>query len=102
MFFESKDTDFFLSLAYDDVEVARVSSRHNLESYIFNFRNILRKLEGTVNETIYWLDDSQEASKEEYEKKKAEFETIADSEYVCFHSVLSFLLTLSYIDSLLL
>ena len=37
----------------------------------------LKKLEGVVNETMDWLDDSQKASKEEYEKKKAELERIA-------------------------
>jgi len=40
------------------------------------------KLEGTVNETIKWLDASQEASKEEYEDKQKELEGIA--KYISF------------------
>jgi heat shock 70kDa protein 1/2/6/8 len=35
-------------------------------------------LEGAVNETIQWLDNSQEASKEEYEEKQKELEGIAN------------------------
>lgn len=34
-------------------------------------------MEGAVNETIKWLDASQEASKEEYEEKQKELEGIA-------------------------
>ena len=36
------------------------------------------KLETAVNETISWLDASQEASKEEYEEKQKELEAIAN------------------------
>ena len=35
------------------------------------------KLETAVNETIQWLDASQEASKEEYEEKQKELEAIS-------------------------
>jgi heat shock protein 1/8 len=41
------------------------------------------KLEAAVNETIQWLDASQEGSKEEYEEKQKELEGIA--KYVLFH-----------------
>ena len=34
-------------------------------------------MEGAVNETIKWLDASQEGSKEEYEDKQKELESIA-------------------------
>lgn len=54
-----------------------------MESYVYNLRNTLRKLEAAVNETTNWLDVSQKASKEEYEDRKAELETLA--QYVCFH-----------------
>ena len=42
------------------------------------------KLEGAVDETIKWIDSSQEASKEEYEEKQKELEAIA--KYVTFFS----------------
>ena len=35
------------------------------------------KLESAVNDTIHWLDASQEGSKEEYEEKQKELEAIA-------------------------
>ena len=35
------------------------------------------ELEGAVNDTIKWLDASQEGSKEEYEEKQKELEAIA-------------------------
>jgi L1 cell adhesion molecule like protein len=46
-------------------------------------------LEGAVNETIKWLDASQEGSKEEYEDKQKELESIA--KYVLLSSFLTFL-----------
>ena len=58
-----------------------------MESYVYNLRNTLRKLEAAVNETTNWLDVSQKASKEEYEDRKAELETLA--QYECFHFFLS-------------
>ena len=36
------------------------------------------KLETAVNDTIHWLDASQEGSKEEYEEKQKELEAIAN------------------------
>jgi heat shock protein 1/8 len=35
------------------------------------------KLEGAINDSIKWLDASQEGSKEEYEEKQEKFEAIA-------------------------
>ena len=63
---------------------------HNLESYAYSLRNTLRKLEGDVNETINWLDASQKASKEEYEKKKKELETFAEYVMCAFIFILPF------------
>ena len=45
---------------------ARMSAKIHLESYAYLLRNSLSKLESAVNETISWLDASQEASFEEY------------------------------------
>jgi heat shock 70kDa protein 1/2/6/8 len=70
-----------------------------LESFAYNLRNSLtdeklkdkfdpadkNKLETAVNETISWLDASQEASKEEYELKQKELEAV--SKYVFFISI---------------
>ena len=82
--------------AEDEAAAARISAKNGLESYAYNLRNSLNdeklagkfeaadktKLEGAVNETIKWLDVSQEGSKEEYEDKQKELESIA--KYVCF------------------
>ncbi|KIL69687.1 hypothetical protein M378DRAFT_97519 [Amanita muscaria Koide BX008] len=76
----------------DDAAAARITSKNGLESYAYNLRNSLSdeklaskfdaddksKLETAVNETIQWLDNSQEASKEEYELKQKELEGVAN------------------------
>src|SRR6266576_4057866 len=73
-----------LALAEDDAATARITAKNGLESYAYNLRNSLSneklaskfepadksKLESAVNEAITWLDDSQEASKDEYESKQ--------------------------------
>jgi heat shock protein 1/8 len=65
--------------AEDEAATSRITAKNDLESYGFNPRNTLTddkldskfepadnktKLESAVNETISWLDSSQEASKE--------------------------------------
>ncbi|KAG2147098.1 heat shock cognate 70 [Suillus cothurnatus] len=78
--------------AEDEAAAARIQSKNSLESYAYNLRNSITdekladkfdpadksKLESSVNETISWLDASQEASKEEYEGKQKELESIAN------------------------
>ncbi|KAJ7582786.1 heat shock protein HSS1 [Mycena floridula] len=78
--------------AEDEAAAARIASKNSLESYAYNLRNSMTdekladkfeaadksKLETAVNETISWLDASQEASKEEYEEKQKELEAIAN------------------------
>ncbi len=85
-----------LALAEDEAATARITAKNGLESYAYNLRNSLSdeklaskfepadksKLESAVNEAITWLDDSQEASKDEYESKQKELEGIA--KYVDF------------------
>lgn len=58
---------------------ARISAKISLESYAYHLRNSLSKLESAVNETISWLDASQEASFEEYNEKQQELEFTAFS-----------------------
>ncbi|KAH7340869.1 heat shock protein 70 family [Rhizoctonia solani] len=76
----------------DEEAAARITSKNALESYAYNLRNTLQddkladkfdaadksKLETAVNETISWLDSSQEASKDEYESKQKELEAVAN------------------------
>lgn len=78
--------------AEDEAAAARITAKNGLESYAYNLRNSLNdsnlkdkfeaddktKLETAVNETIAWLDASQEGSKEEYEEKQKELEGIAN------------------------
>jgi L1 cell adhesion molecule like protein len=77
--------------AEDEEVAARVSAKNGLESYAYNLRNTLQdenvggkleeadktKLKEAVDSTIKWLDDSQEASKDEYESRQKELEEIA-------------------------
>ncbi|KAI6101454.1 heat shock cognate 71 kDa protein-like protein [Pisolithus croceorrhizus] len=58
--------------AEDGAEAARIQSKNDLESHAYNLRYSIEKLEIAVNETISWLDGSQEASKEEYDGQKKE------------------------------
>ena len=76
----------------DEEAASRISAKNGLESYAYNLRNSLNdeqlkdkfdaadksKLETAVNETISWLDNSQEASKEEYEERQKELEGVAN------------------------
>jgi hypothetical protein len=92
-----RDTDLiFFFQAEDEAAAARISAKNGLESYAYNLRNSLNdekladkfeaadktKLEGAVNEAIKWLDVSQEGSREEYEDKQKELESIA--KYIYF------------------
>ncbi|KAJ7135685.1 heat shock protein 70 family [Mycena epipterygia] len=78
--------------AEDEAAAARITSKNALESYAYNLRNSINdekladkfeaadktKLESAVNDTIKWLDASQEGSKEEYEEKQKELEVVAN------------------------
>jgi heat shock 70kDa protein 1/2/6/8 len=86
------DTNFSLSFpAEDEAAAARITAKNGLESYAYNLRNSFTdekladkfdaadrsKLETAVNETIKWLDASQEGSEEEYKEKQRDLEAIA-------------------------
>jgi heat shock protein 1/8 len=64
----------------DEAASARIAAKNRLESYSYNLLNSInyekKKLEEAANEAISWLDDSQEASKEEYEEKQRGLEDI--------------------------
>jgi len=78
--------------AEDEAAASRITAKNGLESYAYNLRNTLTddklaskfdpadktKLETAVNETISWLDSSQEASKEEYESRQKDLEGVAN------------------------
>jgi len=78
--------------AEDEAAASRITAKNGLESYAYNLRNTLTddklaskfdpadktKLESSVNDTISWLDASQEASKEEYEGRQKELEAVAN------------------------
>merc|ERR1711968_415664 len=72
----------------------RVDKRNGLEGYCYNLKNQLEDeekgiadklsdedketIEETVKEALEWLDDNQEAEKEDYEAKQKEVEAIAN------------------------
>jgi heat shock 70kDa protein 1/2/6/8 len=72
--------------AEDEAAASRILAKNGLQSYVYNPRNTLTddklaskfdladktELESAVNETISWLDCSQEASKEEYASTQKE------------------------------
>ncbi|KAK4519921.1 1 3-beta-glucanosyltransferase gel4 [Mucor velutinosus] len=78
--------------AEDEAAAARIQAKNGLESYAYNLRNTLQdenvggklpeedkeKIKNASDECIKWLDDSQEASKEEYESRQKELEEIVN------------------------
>jgi len=78
--------------AEDEEAATRIQAKNGLESYAYNLRNTLQdekvggalaedektKLSAAVDEAIKWLDESHEASKEEYESKQKELEEVAN------------------------
>ncbi|THU82942.1 heat shock protein 70 [Dendrothele bispora CBS 962.96] len=78
--------------AEDEAATARINTENGLESYAYRLRDTITtdsladkiaaadksKLEVAINETVSWLDGSQEASKEEYHEKQKELESIAN------------------------
>ncbi|KAI9298496.1 heat shock protein HSS1 [Neoconidiobolus thromboides FSU 785] len=76
----------------DEAAAARISAKNGLESYAYNLRNTLNdekvagkleaadkeKLEAAIKEATEWLDNSHEASKEEYEERQKELEGVAN------------------------
>ncbi|KAI6103518.1 hypothetical protein F5141DRAFT_1007743 [Pisolithus sp. B1] len=63
--------------AEDNAVAARIQAKNDLESYAYYLRSSVKKLEIAINETISWLDSSQEASKEEYDNKQKELQAVA-------------------------
>lgn len=81
-----------LLAAEDEAATARIQAKNGLESYSYNLRNSLTdekladkfdpadkaKLKSAVDDAIAWLDNSQEASKEEYEERQKDLEGVAN------------------------
>jgi len=77
--------------ADDEKARDRVTSKNALENYAYSLKNStndenlkgkftsndLEKLNHSIDETLKWLEHSQEASKDEYESKQKELESVA-------------------------
>jgi len=78
--------------AEDEKVAQKIQARNGLESYAYNLRNTLqdekiagklepedkKKLEDAIQESITWLENNQEADKEEYDHKQKSLEEIAN------------------------
>ncbi|ORX52000.1 heat shock protein 70 [Hesseltinella vesiculosa] len=77
--------------AEDEAAAARIKSRNDLEAYAYQLRSTLQehgdklqeqgvkdKLQQAIDDAIQWLDQSQHASKEEYDSRKQELEGIVN------------------------
>ncbi|KAI9725513.1 MAG: 70-kilodalton heat shock protein [Chrysothrix sp. TS-e1954] len=76
----------------DEAEAARISAKNGLESYAYSLKNTLsdskvdekleagdkEKLQGEIEKTVQWLDDNQQATKDEYESQQKELEGVAN------------------------
>lgn len=69
----------------------RIDARNNLETYIYNMRSSMgdkfadkidsddkEKIESTLKEALEWLDDNQNAEKEEFGEKLKEVEAVCN------------------------
>jgi len=76
----------------DEAEARRVSAKNGLESYAYSLRNTLgdekvdekldaadkEKLKTEIDKIVAWLDDNQQATREEYEDHQKELEAVAN------------------------
>jgi len=76
----------------DEAEGQRVSAKNGLESYAYSLRNTLadskvdekldaadkETLKTKIDEVVNWLDESQQATREEYEEHQKELEAVAN------------------------
>ena len=83
----------------DELEGQRVAAKNGLESYAYSLKNTLsdstvdqkltpedkEKLKTEIDKTVAWLDESQMATKEEYEEHQKELEAVANPIMVKFY-----------------
>jgi L1 cell adhesion molecule like protein len=76
----------------DEAEGRRVAAKNGLESYAYSLRNTLgdpkvdekldaadkEKLKTEIDQVVNWLDESQQATREEYEERQKELEAVAN------------------------
>lgn len=76
----------------DEAEGRRVAAKNGLESYAYSLRNTLsdskvdekldaadkEKLKAEIDKIVAWLDESQQATREEYEEHQKELEAVAN------------------------
>ena len=78
--------------AEDEAEAARIAAKNALESYAYSLRNTLsdskvdekldagdkEKLNAEITKVVQWLDENQQATKDEYESQQKELEGVAN------------------------
>jgi len=78
--------------AEDEAEAGRIGAKNGLESYAYSLKNTLsdskvdekldaadkEALKAEIDKTVAWLDESQQATKEEYEEHQKELEAVAN------------------------
>ncbi|KFZ16579.1 hypothetical protein V502_05016 [Pseudogymnoascus sp. VKM F-4520 (FW-2644)] len=76
----------------DEAEAGRIGAKNALESYAYSLKNTLAdakvdekldaedkaSLKTEIDKTVAWLDESQQATKEEYEEHQKELEAVAN------------------------
>jgi len=83
----------------DEAEAGRISAKNGLESYAYSLKNTLadpkvdekldaadkETLKTEIDKTVAWLDESQQATKEEYEEHQKELEAVANPVMMKFY-----------------
>ena len=71
-----------MTLNLSPEEDEEVTAKNGLESYAYNLLNSIQdevpKLEAAIRSTTDWLNNTQKASREEYESKQKELERAAN------------------------
>jgi heat shock 70kDa protein 1/2/6/8 len=76
--------------AQDEANRARIEAKNSLENYAYQIRNTMNdekmtgkisesdksKIDAAINETTSWLDNNQQAEKEEFEAKQKSLESV--------------------------
>ena len=76
----------------DEENLAKINAKNGLESYAYQMRNTLEdpnvggklstddkeSLKKAVDDAIHWLDNNPDATKEEYERRQKDLESIAN------------------------
>eukprot|EP00253_Pinus_taeda_P024493 PITA_24493 len=65
---------------FEDAEHRKnVEAKNSFENYVYNMRNTVRVMEDTIEQTIRWVDQNEDAEADEFDGKMKELESVCRS-----------------------